>query len=105
MDDRLANAKQELGRVISDLRRHAMTYNHYYTDNVQNSRQERRKNHYLKVLSARDLTSHKTTTYTRYNIQNLLTDVVSQPPEADMDTYACLELLDCMKAYNKVSCT
>lgn len=105
MEDRLADAKQELERVMADQRRHAMTYNHYYTDNVQNSRQERRKNHYLEVLSAKNLTSHETSTYTPYDVQYLLEDIVSQPSEADMDTYACLELLDCMKAYYKVSWT
>lgn len=50
MEDRLANAKEGLQTVLADQRRHVMTYNHYYTDNIQNSRQKRRTNHYLNLL-------------------------------------------------------
>lgn len=38
---RLCNAKIELKQILADWQEHAMTYNHYYTENIQKIHQQR----------------------------------------------------------------
>jgi len=88
---------------------HPITYNHYFTETVQNARQE----HDKKVL-ARGWNAFcklkpeagPTHIYQNqgFNTADLL-DALTQRTEHDMDRYACSEAVDCMEAYYKVSTT
>jgi hypothetical protein len=88
-------------------RGHPITYNHYFTENVQKARNAHRK----KVLSKR-LHSYfgiaegsqaaRTVVNRSLTLTNLL-ETLSSETEADMDKFSCSEGLDCMEAYYKVS--
>jgi hypothetical protein len=86
-------------------RGHPITYNHYFTDNIQKTRQEHRK----KVLCTKlqtyfniDPMSPNPHTAQTVNVKALW-EVLSDETVADMDKFACSEALDCMLAYYKVS--
>ncbi|KAM3075405.1 hypothetical protein ACMFMF_006079 [Clarireedia jacksonii] len=49
LNDRTKAARQELSRLIEDLQNHPINYNHYYTDNI-NHRREERKNQVFEQL-------------------------------------------------------
>lgn len=107
MEARLRDAKLELQRLLNDRRRHAMTYNHYYTDEVQKAREERRQDSSKKILENLGL-HNQTLPETLYlNTQGLLSAIASpsaqssQSMEPDMDMFACQEVLDCMSSYYK----
>lgn len=56
--DRNARAgRSELGRLLEDERQRPITYNHYYTDNIQKSRQDFLKNSIEKAM--REVTDHE----------------------------------------------
>jgi hypothetical protein len=87
---------------------HSVTYNHYLTENIQKLRQGHRK----KILSKKlDLffgtNCNQGKTYCEeksFDVKTLL-DSLTLSTTADMDRYACSEVIDCMRAYYKVRLT
>ena len=85
---------------------HPITYNHYFTENVQKLRIENQK----KNLAARldsflgtDMEgSNKLYQGRGFDVRKLLTSL-TEDTIADMDRYACSEAIDCMRAYYKAS--
>ena len=85
-------------------RSHPITYNHYFTENLQKFRNERNQDEYSKIVTRFfDVSSLDTPHYCggRHDLRQLVTDLV-QCTEPDMNRFACSEALDCMEAYYKV---
>ena len=85
-------------------RSHPITYNHYFTENLQKLRNERNQKEYSKIVkSFFGVSSIEVTHYCggSHNLCELVTALV-QRTEPDMNRFACSEALDCMEAYYKV---
>ena len=94
----------ELDNKVTDLLApyktvHPITYNHYFTESVQNVRKERRKAEITKKIQS---FCEKRDNYTLGTMMPSLISALVTENEADMDRYACSEVLDCMEAYYKV---
>ncbi|KAJ5768945.1 Dynamin [Penicillium odoratum] len=92
----------ELAKLIDDETRQPMTYNHYYTDNVQKSRDDRSRSQVAELLShAIDSAGHMSAdsmlTYLKKN---------SIEPDKIVDTkeQACSDALMALGSYYKVAC-
>lgn len=107
MEDRLECAKDELQRLLADRRRHAMTYNHYCTENVRKSREQRRLNTSRESMAAALGVggSPLPDKITSVDTETLLKAIPARSTEAEMDMYACVELFDYMTAYYAVRLT
>lgn len=87
-------------------RGHPITYNHYFTDNIQKAKAQHRKDTLTEQLESFfgvDIKRGDTKVKDRsFDVKSLL-DHLGQGTETDMDRYACSEAIDCMQAYYKVS--
>ncbi|KAF2804533.1 uncharacterized protein BDZ99DRAFT_491056 [Mytilinidion resinicola] len=83
---------------------HPITYNHYFTETIQNVRRERTEAEYRAILTDFFGTSSllSATTGRLMDLRPLL-KALMQRTEPDMNHYACSEALDCMEAYYKVA--
>ncbi|KAH0493480.1 hypothetical protein TgHK011_000148 [Trichoderma gracile] len=102
LEDAEKNALEELGKLIDDERRGPLTYNHYYTDNVQKARlDEQRQVAQDAVLAEKDylgrifLDSHQKV---KEFVEKLGSKIV-----VDMDQQACNEAITQLDAYYKVA--
>ena len=83
---------------------HPITYNHYFTETLQQIRNERSKNEYSRIVKDFfGVSSLESGLYLNQNkdLRQLVTALV-QNTEPDMNRFACSEALDCMEAYYKV---
>ena len=83
---------------------HPITYNHYFTETLQQVRNERSKNEYSRVVkNFFGVSTLEPVLYMdqRKDLRQLVTALV-QSTEPDMNRFACSEALDCMEAYYKV---
>ena len=87
------------------LRGHPITYNHYFTDNVQQMKIQNRKKRLSKILDnflGTDMSQGRTFyNGAGFSVPGLL-NALTEGTTADMDRYACSEAIDCMRAYYKV---
>jgi hypothetical protein len=104
LNTNIQSAQEEMGKILSDERSHPITYNHYYTDNIQNARTEAAKkkledsmNHAIAKDWNGKLHVSNTTVDLRKLSSSLQTRVV-----VDMTEQACLESLAALDAYYKV---
>lgn len=91
---------------------HPITYNHYFTETIQKVRQERTEKAVVGCLqslqwdnSMKPIKNDDTLddlNADRIKMSSLLS-ALSPSNEAEMDRYACSEILICMEAYYKVS--
>jgi hypothetical protein len=101
MEKVLKTATDELESLFRDRRRHAITYNHYFTENVQkifNDRYERRILEVLKKMFPLNYNETQRTGPT--DLSAVWSKVSTTIP--DMDTCASIELLDHLEAFYKV---
>jgi len=84
---------------------HPITYNHYFTETLQNVRDERNKNEYSRIVkSFFGVSSLESSTYiNQHKDLGQLVTALMQRTEPDMNRFACSEALDCMEAYYKVT--
>ncbi|OAA72311.1 Dynamin, GTPase domain protein [Cordyceps fumosorosea ARSEF 2679] len=84
---------------------HPITYNHYFTETLQNIRQERERSRITALLQEEfGLSSMAKKSHLVQAIEcNGLIDRLVAPREPDMDHFAASEALDCLKAYYKVA--
>jgi hypothetical protein len=84
---------------------HPITYNHYFTETIQNMREKRLEADLARKLSkffgGQDLTTLEALPTKKVKTSSLISALASRK-EADMDRYASSEVLDCMQAYYKV---
>lgn len=98
--ERLESAKTELLEVLKDRRKHAITYNHYYTDNIQKSRIAEMERQLTKAWNSANESSSDTACYvTLTTLRAEFMKVVT----VNMDEYAAKEVLRCMQAFYKVT--
>jgi hypothetical protein len=84
---------------------HPITYNHYFTENLQKIRHERRENEVLQSIQGFFNVSDVDSPHEQsgpIKLRELFNSIV-QSREADMGRFASSEALDCMLAYYKVS--
>jgi hypothetical protein len=98
-------ADEELQKLVDDERRHPITYNHYYTDNIQKARQEPLRQHLIETLASAttvdDYDGGNHIAATELNDERLLAKL-EQKIIANMDEQACAEASAGLKAYYKV---
>lgn len=117
MENLLTCAKDELQRLFVDQRRHAMTYDRSCTDNVRKAREKRRldasRESIMAALRAGSGSSAAggaagvvdgplPKQLSSIDTQILVDSITFRSTEAEMDMYACMELLDYMTAYYTV---
>ncbi|KFX96517.1 hypothetical protein O988_05265 [Pseudogymnoascus sp. VKM F-3808] len=99
-----AAAAKELETLIKDEKRQPITYNHYYTDNIQNARHDAMKGNIQKAMQSVEhdqngkLHACKTAMDSLKLIVSLQNRVI-----VDMDDQACSEALAGLNAYYKVA--
>lgn len=106
MDEKLRRLDQKLDELLEPNRRgHPVTYNRYFTETIQDVRQKRLEGEVERRLNIFFGQKENATTE-QINVKTLqiskLVSALSSRTEADLDKYACSEILDCMEAYYKV---
>ncbi|KAK8075327.1 Dynamin GTPase [Apiospora hydei] len=101
LEDTRARADEELKKLIADENQHPITYNHYYTDNIQEARREGLlgpiENALQTLLKADAKTSaSKSTDGSTKSISAMKAKII-----VNMDQQACSEALICLNAYYK----
>jgi hypothetical protein len=99
MKERLEHAKKELNKLLTDRRKHATTFNHYYTIDIQKSRQQELLNNLKTILTESSPRGILKDTFTMAEIKDCLSKIIT----TDMDEYTCEEVLRSMLAYYKVT--
>jgi hypothetical protein len=95
-------ALEELEKLTEDERRSPLTYNHYYTDNVQKSRLDTQKKALQSAVQAEHYYNGK------LHISNVADDIerfvsaIGSHITVDMDEQACNNAITELRAYYKV---
>ncbi|KAH6655546.1 P-loop containing nucleoside triphosphate hydrolase protein [Truncatella angustata] len=105
METILATLKSRTGQTLRPHQMiHPITYNHYFTDTIQNVRKERERGRVTRALlgffGVPELGNHHCG---NTDLNNLLKVLVDDFAEPDMHRFAASEALDQMNAYYKVS--
>ncbi|RDW79868.1 hypothetical protein BP6252_04506 [Coleophoma cylindrospora] len=95
-------AGDELAKIMEDLRNYPINYNHYYTDTIKKSQDERKR------ALLQDAIAQSTSTKTAYQVT--VTDVDVEKAlsmfqgslDPDMENFSCEQALDCLFAIYKV---
>ena len=107
----LERIKSELDDAVSGILTphqtgHPITYNHYFTENLQKLRQKRQRDFLSKRLDqffGTNLEKGRTLSDDRaFDIKSLL-DRLTESSMPDLDRFVCSEAIDGMMAYYKVS--
>lgn len=83
---------------------HPITYNHYFTENLQKGRNQRSRDACTQIIKSFFNVSALGTSVdlgSSVNLEKLVTALVDRT-EPDMNRFACSEAMDCMQAYYKV---
>lgn len=99
-----SSARQDLSTLCQDEQRQPITYNHYYTDNVQQSRQDSTRKLLQKAMDetkAHDWNGKLHVSNNTVDAEKLLASLQKRIV-VNMDSQACTEALAGLKAYYKV---
>jgi uncharacterized protein YdcH (DUF465 family) len=102
------NAEKELQLILEDKKRHPITYNHYFTDNLQKMLGERRDKDLTQLINWTERIGVKVKDgVTKYLIDpDKLYHITGEGAiEQDMDRYSAEQALDALQAYYKVTNT
>ncbi|KAM0134335.1 hypothetical protein ACHAO1_005730 [Botrytis cinerea] len=102
MEKLLKRATDELNRLFRDRQRHAITYNHYFTENAQKISDARHQKKLLEVLEKAFPVDSYSQTRTGPKDLSKICSMMSESIQ-DMDTRASIELLDHLEAFYKVA--
>ncbi|KAI9775355.1 MAG: hypothetical protein M1839_001271 [Geoglossum umbratile] len=106
LEEKLQRGRKTLDRLMADCDKHPITYNHYFIENLQRTvlgRREEEVSKRLKEFFGSRYSEDNDSVYQgTFSFKALLSALVLQT-EADIDTHACIELLDRMEAYYKVA--
>ncbi|KAF2091126.1 dynamin GTPase [Saccharata proteae CBS 121410] len=99
------HAHSELARLISDEKRQPMTYNHYYTDNIQKARQDSMEKRIRETMgdSLRTVDRDPQGRYHEVDLLKSLSTVLRNEVIVDMKQQACQEAKAGLDAYYKVA--
>ncbi|PCG92464.1 Dynamin [Penicillium occitanis (nom. inval.)] len=98
-------ALEELNKLLEDERRSPLTYNHYYTDNIQKARGDMQKaavRNAINLAKEQDWNGKLHINNDAWGIERFVVAVESRIV-VDMDEQACKEALTQLKAYYKVA--
>lgn len=98
-------AEKELEVLVDDEHQQPITYNHYYTDNVQKARQDASQkliNNIVKDTAEDDFHGAIHTKKNNINVERLA-NALQKHVNVDMDEQACCEVRAGLDAYYKVS--
>ncbi|OLN97026.1 Interferon-induced GTP-binding protein Mx2 [Colletotrichum chlorophyti] len=98
-------AFEELNKILSDENKHPITYNHYYTDNIQKARHDSQKQavrQALRMATAEDWKGKCHISNLPEDMDRLLNSLQLRIC-VDMERQACNEALAGLKAYYKVA--
>ena len=106
MERRSEHLDKRLKQLLAPYQKgHPITYNHYFTETVQNVREKRLEAQVAQKLQTfvglKDLTSLEELRVKKVQVKSLVSALAARN-QADMDSFACSEVLDCMEAYYKV---
>jgi hypothetical protein len=105
LDASLEKARNELRNILSDEAAHPITYNHYYTDNIQNARADAAKRS-LQVSMDHAITTEWNgklhVSNTPVHMEKLCSSLKNRVV-VDMTEQACEESLEALNAYYKVN--
>ncbi|KAL6154942.1 hypothetical protein ACJBU6_06552 [Exserohilum turcicum] len=101
------NVKSKAADLLASHQRgHPITYNHYFTETVQQVRKERTTSELTRIIKdvfgVSSLHPSGQSRYIEMDYRPLLNALVSHT-NPDLNQYACSEALDCMQAYYKVA--
>ncbi|CAG7915437.1 unnamed protein product [Penicillium olsonii] len=106
----LAQLRKLLEQGTADLliphkQRHPITYNHYFTETLQNARNSHQKQQLREAIKRHFRVDHLSSAHTVYDSIDLraLFDSLVWSTVPDMTQFASEEALDCMLAYYKVN--
>ena len=107
MNRKLSDMNAKLNELLKPYQDgHPITYNHYFTETIQKVKEQRHEvdiaRRLRSFLGHSSGTSVDNVSVKNAKMPNLLSALTSRT-EADMDRYACSEILDCMEAYYKVN--
>lgn len=89
--------------LIPHQKGHPITYNHYFTENLQKFRNQRNQDEYSKIVKQFfGVSSLEGFHYDGLLNPSQLVSALVQRTEPDMNRFACSEALDCMEAYYNV---
>jgi GTPase SAR1 family protein len=105
LQHRLANMCAKVDSIIDQYKSgHPITYNHYFTETIQNVRAKRMEEDLTQKLRtffhSRDGEVLEELNFTKLKKSSLIS-ALSTKNEVDMDRYACGEAVDCMLAFYK----
>ena len=108
MDQNLSKMNDKLSELLTPYRKgHPITYNHYFTETIQKVKEERREAEVARrlrtFLGRKENAAVESVKVKNAKVPDLLSALASSN-EADMDRFACSEILDCMEAFYKVGC-
>ncbi|KAF2452977.1 P-loop containing nucleoside triphosphate hydrolase protein [Lineolata rhizophorae] len=104
INERFDTASQSINRLLADRQKHPITYNHYYTENLQKIREKRQTGTLIESIQKHWGVSSDTISAYRNDLSiSKLAEALSRRSQTDMDAFACSELLDSMEAYYKVA--
>ena len=106
MDQKLSKMNDKLSELLTPYRKgHPITYNHYFTETIQKVKEKRREAEVARrlrtFLGRKENAAVESVNVKNAKVPDLLSALASSN-EADMDRYACSEILDCMEAFYKV---
>ena len=103
LQERTKAACDELEKLIIDLGKYPMNYNHYYTDTITKRRQQRQKAALETCVI--DASTTRTNKFGETDTQIDVGQVIANysiATDPDMDNFSCEEALDCLSAIYKV---
>lgn len=98
-------ANDELQKLLTDERRQPITYNHYYTDNIQNARESSMKEAMQKAMRAaveKDWHGKFHVSNTPLELEKVLASLQKRVI-VNMDDQACAEAMGGLQAYYKAN--
>lgn len=100
----LQSAHEELKRLLLDEKAHPITYNHYYTDNIQNARMDAARQQLQNSMDASvtaEWDGKLHVSNTAVDLQKFTSSLKSRVV-VNMTQQACVESLAALDAYYKV---
>jgi GTPase SAR1 family protein len=104
LEANLEKARNELQNILLDEAAHPITYNHYYTDNIQNARADAAKKHLQASMNhaiANEWNGKLHVSNTEVDLKRLCSSLKNRVV-VDMTEQACEESLEALNAYYKV---
>ena len=107
MREKLSELNNRLEQILKPHQKgHAITYNRYFTEVIQKARLERQEKDpsqrfYAYFGIKQDSPPEEIDIKAKVSVSKLMSSLTNQT-EADMDLYACSEVIECMQAYYQV---